>query len=275
MRRRQVLASGTALLVAGCVGQDEPPDSSPGTQQPTDTEAATSTPTATQGARTTMTILDERVQPGVVAMNSPDSVAVHGDGGQFLLMQVEVTDGPAPQYSDLSFLVAGERHEPERYRLFKNEDLGALYEFDKGKGWVVFELPEQVEASEPKFGWPDGTVTLLPRTRTRLETPSPPFDVTFEAPPTVTEDDSPTLSLSVHNRGEVAGTCVLGLNRVGPRIAYTPVREITVDLDAGESMTREYPAKSPYEPAGEPNSVTYHLELLGGERISRTIEPAE
>lgn len=222
-----------------------------------------------------MAVVDERVQPGVVAMNSPDSVAVRSDGGQFLLVRVEVTDGPAPQHSDLSLHVAGERYGPQRYRLLINEDLGVLYEFDKGNGWVVFPLPEHVEASEPKFAWPDGALSLSTRTRKRLETPSPSFDVTFEAPATVTESDSPTLSLSVQNRGEVTGTCVLGLNRVGPRVAYTPVREITVDLDAGESATREYRAKSPYEPADEPSNVTYHLELLGGERISRTIEPAE
>lgn len=274
MRRRQLLSCGTALLVAGCVSQDESPESTQGTQPPSDTETATATPTTPSDEQTTMTVVDESVQPGVVAMNSPDSVGVHSEGGQFLLLRVEATDGPAPQYSDLSLVVSGENYQPERYRLFKDEDLGVSYKLDKREGWVVFELPEQIEASDPKFAWPDGAVTLSTRTRRRLETPSPPFDVTFEAPATVSADETPTLKITASNEGSVAANYVLGLNRVGPDIAYTPVREIGFDLAADATETREFAAKSPYDTPGSPDDVTYHLELPDG-RISRTIEPAE
>lgn len=277
MRRRQVLATSTALLLAGCVSQGD--GTTPATEsEPADgTETATATSTATRTETATVDVDEQLVQPGVVTLNNPDSITVRDDGGQFLLVRVGTSDGPAPAQSEFALEVDGDEYRPNSYEyaLFKNGNYGVEYTPESGTGWLVFALPEQVAPGEGRLRWSGGEAALSDRVRTRLETPSPPFDVTFEAPATVSEGDSPTLSIEVANEGEVAGTCMLALNRVGPDVAYAPVREVAVDLDGGESTTREFAARSPFDATGDPNEVTYHLDRVDGDRISRTIEPAE
>lgn len=279
MRRRQLLASSTALLVAGCISQGDGTEAPSRTESPTNTDSPTPTTTATPTPveKATLSVDDQFVQPGVVTLNSPDSIAVRSDDGQFLLVNVTTTDGPALEQSAFTLHVDGEEHLPKSYQyaLFKDGNYDVEYTPETGTGWLVFGLQEQVAAEEARLVWPDGEAELSDRVRTRLETPSPPFDVTFEAPETVTEEESPTLSLTVENEGDVAGNCVLALNRVGPDIAYAPIREIVVELDGGETSTMEFDAKNPYSSTGDPNDVTYHLELVGGDRISRTIQLAE
>lgn len=208
-------------------------------------------------------------------MEGPDSIDVRDDGGQFLLLRIETTDGPPLEQSAFTLHVDGERHQPESYQyaLYKNESYDAEYTSESGDGWLVFSFREQVSAETAALTWPDGEIALSDHVRTRLETPTPTFDVTFDTPETVAEGESPTLSISVRNEGDVAGNCVLALNRSGPDIVHIPVREILIDLDGGETATKQFDAKSPYSGSGDPESVAYHLNVVGDISISRTIEP--
>ncbi|MFB6235261.1 MAG: hypothetical protein ABEH81_02995 [Halopenitus sp.] len=268
MRRRHFLASGTALLVAGCTSRIDAPNTAAG--------KGSATPPATSKKPTSITVAKQLVQPGIVAMNGPDSITVLDEGGQFLLVRVETTDGPPLEQSAFSLRADGEQHQSEsdQYPLYRGDPYEAGYTAESGTGWLVFPLPEQVTAKTAALTWPDGEIALSSQVRSRLETPTPTFDVTFDAPETVAEGESPTLSISVRNEGDIAGNCVLALNRSGPEIVYIPVRGIRFDLNAAEKVTKEFDAKSPYSETEDPEPVTYYLDVVGGNEISRTIEPA-
>lgn len=267
MRRRHLLASGIALLAAGCTSRNSLPNTAAGKDSATP-------PTSTKP--TSIAIKEQLVQPGLVTMNGPDSITVRDDGGQFLLVRVETTDGPLLEQSAFRLNVDGEQHQSasDQYDLYKGDPYESGYTAESGTGWLVFPLPEQVAAETAALTWPDGEIALSSQVRTRLETPTPTFDVTFDAPKTVAEGESPTLSISVRNESDVAGNCVLALNRSGPNIAHIPVREIVFDLDGGKSATKEFDAKSPYSETKEPEPVTYYLDTVSGDKISRTIKPA-
>lgn len=267
MRRRQVLASGTTLLVAGCTrGSNDD-----GFATSTTTNEATSTAAESAGAAT----LDvEAVQPGVVTAKE-DSLGVQSDAGQYVLVAVSGAEGVG---SDAFTLTVGtDDYGPAHVDrpLFRGKEPAPSYSATEGFGLLVFGLPEALVADNATISGPTTETDLSEQTRRRLETPSPSFEVSLDTPEVVEENDLPKLTVSARNVGEVAGNCVLALNRVGPDVASTPVREIVFDLDPGETVTADYDATSPFHTDTEPEDVTYHLESAGGDQLSRTIEPAE
>lgn len=267
MRRRQVLAGGTALLVAGCTGGSDDDGFATTTTAEEDTSTA-----AESAAAATFDV--EAVQPGIVVAEE-DSIAVRADAGQYVLVGVSGADGVAPDAFTLT--VGAEDYGPVDVDrpLFRGAEPAPSYSAAEGFGLLVFGLPEALVADDAALSGPTTETDLSDRTRRRLETPSPPVEVAFDAPAEVKEDDLPKLTVSARNVGDVAGNCVLALNRVGPDVASTPVREVVCDLDPGETVTAEYDATSPFYTDTEPEEVTYHLESARGDQLSRTIEPAE
>lgn len=274
MRRRQILASGTALLVAGCTGGSDTGGSA--------TDAATDEDTSTAAeSGGTADLVVEAVQPGVV-ITEEDSIGVRSGAGQYLLVAVSGAEGVDPGAFTLT--VGTDDYDPIEIErsLFRGEEPAVSYSADDGFGLLVFGLPERMDALDANgsegqtvLSGPNAETALTERTRTRLGTPSPTFEVSIDAPDVVEENDVPELTISARNDDNVAGNCVLALNRIGPDVASTPVREVVFDLDPGETKTAEYYATSPYHTDSEPEEVTYYLESAEGDQLRRTIEPAE
>ncbi|WP_058366850.1 hypothetical protein [Haloparvum sedimenti] len=261
MRRRSLLAaSGLALLGPGCLRDTGPsldPAAGPATEE--------------SPGSPSFSVTEAGVFPGYVTAGD-DSIGTVDGAGQYLLVGTASTS-ERPSADEFAFSVDGETytHEPSDARLYWPEELAATESFGK---WLIFPLPETADATDARLSWPGGEWTPPERVRERLTEPLPDFEVTFDAPERVGPDESPTLSLSVHNPADVDGNTVLALNRVGPQIAYAPVREIVLECPPGETVDREFGAHSPHEPT-DPREVTYHLHVAGGGRTSRTIEPAE
>lgn len=275
MRRRSLLAAGgTALLGPGCLRETGPsldPATDPATENGRDGETGTTERTGTAGA-SGLTITDAGVYPGVVTMGD-DSFGTADGAGQYLLVRTEIVPD-RPNADAFEFAVGGETyvHEVPPGILHWPEGLSASDSFGR---WLIVPLPETVDgAADARLTWPGGEWTPPEAVRDRLEAPLPELEVTFDAPDAVAPGESPTLSLSVYNPADIGGNAVLALNRVGPRIAYAPVREIVAECPPGKTVTREFDAHSPHEPT-EPREVTYHLHVAGGSRVSRTIEPEE
>lgn len=266
MRRRSLLAAGgLALLGPGCL-RDTGPSLDPEADPATDgsTESANESPS--------FSVTEAGVFPGYVTMGD-DSIGTVDGAGQYLLVGTATTS-ERPGADAVEFSVGGETytHESPPESLYWPEELVANEEFGN---WLIVPLSETVDgADDTHLTWPGGEWRPPESVRDRLASPLPDLEVSFEAPSAVGPEEAPTLSLSVHNPSDMGGNAVLALNRVGPRIAYAPVREVVLECAPGETVTREFDAKSPHEPA-EPREVTYHLHVAGSERISRTIEPRE
>ncbi|WP_254279112.1 hypothetical protein [Haloarcula marina] len=279
MRRRRLLAlCGSLLAAPGCMGPANTGDSET-------TDSVTPVPSPESGTwtkddeRTTtsessVSVRSAAVQPGVVGPNSPDSIGVFDDAGQYLLLDVGV-EGPTPAYEDFVFRFDGSRHPPESIYngLYREDEWGVQY--GDGGGPVVVPLPETGDASDARLSWPGGEWVPSERVRSRLRAPLPPFSVTLDGPETVTADDDPTVRVHVENVGDAPGRFVLALNVSGPRVAYAPVGRIVGDLDPGETATRTFDAKSPYL-ADPPHEAVYRLDAPGDSQDATVrISPAE
>lgn len=273
MRRRRLLTLCATLLTGtGCQGVAD--DTETVTPVPAPGEHRTATDTEMPAS---LDVGTPTVQPGYVAMNSPDSVGVYDDAGQYLAVEVRTVDGTPPNRSSFRFAFDGTEHSPVKTGmerpLFRDGELGEGY--SDGDGVLLFGLPETGDASGAKLTWSDGERRFTEGVKQRLAAPLPAFDVTLSGPDVATVDDDPTLELTVTNTGETAGRYVLALNRAGPRVAYAPVRRLTGVLDAGDTDTLTHDARSPFPHEGDPNDVVYHLDAPG-ERTdaSHRIAPA-
>ena len=108
----------------------------------------------------------------------------------------------------------------------------------------------------------------------RLRRPPASFDVRFEAPEAVSPGETVTVTatVTVKNTGNVDGTFVGALNRVGPRIAYAPEAAIVLDLPCGESASWEFEhdLKFRYENREDPR-MRLHL-LWNDENVTREVD---
>lgn len=290
-RRRFIALTGALAAGAGCIDRpgegasgSPPAERSPvdgsgpstsGTPTPVRDDTATGTSSGGTGTAPTtpsaVEVTEPSVQPGVVTLGSPDSITVRTDAGQYLVVHARV-EGAPPDASAFEFAFDGSTYRPEEfdYPLYRD---GGSYDPEDGSGWLVFGLSESGSADDARLSWPGGGWTPPETERNRLASPTPSFSVGFDAPERVGPDESPTLSITATNEGGTAGRCVLALNRVGPMVAYTPVRRFVLDLEPGETVTREHDAKSPYDAEGEPRPVRYHLHTPDGDSTSRAIEP--
>ncbi len=301
MRRRQLLALSGSLLAgsAGCLSASAPEATDPtSTESRTTTESSTTAettstkPTSTEPTTETTSTVEyadvsvelDALQPGLVTMTTPDSIGVSGRDRRYLLVDVSIGEGgESPTRDEFAFEFDGATHRPEPmedpWRVWRfYDDEGALYDRgSSGDGLLVFELPEAEKGdfeSVPEFAltWPGGEWQPDEQLRRRLAAPEPSLSVSLDVPETLATYESPTVSVTVENEGDLPGRFVAGLNRIGPRVAYAPVERVSMLVPPGESETWEFTDDSlmagdyPDERVGDGDSdMTYDLSWAGGD----------
>lgn len=272
---------------------------SPTTDATTDPGSST-TPSAADAA---VSVETDALQPGVVTMTTPDSIGVRRDDGQFLFLDVAADGEVRPAHGDFTFRFAGTSYEPVAveypWRLWRAYGEENWEYSESGDGILLFQLPESArharvtaapdstgtpldspETVEAVLTWPGGEWTPGESVHRRLVAPHPPVSVSFDVTEEIPTHESPTVTVTVRNDGDVPGRFVAGLNRSGPRVAHTPVERISFPVPAGETETWEltdYGAGAPSDSEqvgnGEPN-MTYYLSWADG-GLSRHVRYVE
>lgn len=273
-RRTFLLTAGAAIAgVAGCSrSTSEDPESAGGT--PTTTPTPTSSPTATADVSITF----DSLQSGIVTPDSPDSIAVTPTSGQYLYLSVTADgdDPPAPEKfafafdgSEYSPMAISEQWRKKPWRAHSELPYG---EESADEGWLLFDLPESGSASDAALRYPGGEWQPGDTLTERLATPTPPFEVSLDAPEAVTEED-PWMTVTVENKGDVPGGFIGALNRVGPKIAYAPVARVPLTVPAGGQEQWKWTGTN--VPTDDPDaaydSVRLKFNWEGG-RLDRAID---
>ncbi|MDS0259090.1 hypothetical protein NDI56_06760 [Haloarcula sp. S1CR25-12] len=271
MHRRRLLALvGSVAVGSGCTGTET--DSPSGeTVTPMPVPDPTDGPPDREGPdqpdqSVSITVRSAAVQPGVVTANTPDSISVVDDAGQYLVLSVA---GDALDRSAVEFRFSGASYPPEVFGgrgLYRESGAD-----DDDAGLLVFGLPETGDATDAELAWADGSWSPPERVVDRLGAPSPPMRVSFDGPETAGEDD-PRLTVAVTNEGNAPGWFVLALNRQGPLSASAPVARIAGELTAGATTTRTLDAVPPEDG----RATRYRLDGPGQENdLTHEIAPAE
>lgn len=259
MNRRTVLGgcAGSLCGLAGCLGDD----------------GVGGEPTARPSEEHSVSASLLALQPGVVSLQTADSLGVSGDNEQFLFLDVTATDGDVPAPADLRFRFDGAEatpYDPDSPNWSDYNPSTTPYSTDSDGGWVVFELPATGDAGAAALTWPGGEWTPDDSLRERLADPAPALSLEWSVPETATVGDSPTLGFSVRNEGHLDGRFVAALSRFGPRLTSIPIEGISRRIPAGESVTFEVSERFSLE-AGERDEVgdddadfSYVLEWSGG-----------
>jgi hypothetical protein len=270
MRRREFMAiAGGALVgVAGCTGTRS---SGPGGTTPTDESTGTDDPATDRDEPTgaaDVTVGNTHLQYGVVTPTSPDSIGVSNPETAYLVASVSV-DGALAR-DEFRLETGTDSVVPTRldrlYRTSWGDD--QWYERDRTAGLVLFESPP-APSGDLRVTWPGGDYALDDSFGPRLEAP-PRLSASFDLPSSHEGASAPPVTVEVTNEGETASRLLGALNRVGPRVAYTPVARVSELVPPGESTTvtvpDEWSGQAPEERVGDDDpDVTYHLDFAGGE----------
>lgn len=280
MQRRALLTTTGATLagLAGCLSESsgEPADGTDttnGTDTPTDATATTEPP------ESSVEVSMETYQPAVVQL-ATDSIHVADDAGAYLFLSVDASAAAEPPArEEFSFELGDGSHSPvapaER-RLWRQYHEDESYGDSNAVGWLLFELPEAAAAEDAALTWPGGEWRPGESLRARLAAEYPSMSMEFSVPETVPEGEHPTVTVRVQNEGDVDARFVAGLNRVGPRVAYTPVTSPSFVVPAGGSETWEHTGDydttrlRDNELGDGQHDVTYHLDAVLG-RESRQV----
>ncbi|WP_257297702.1 hypothetical protein [Haloarchaeobius sp. FL176] len=273
MRRRALLSTTGAMLagLAGCLSGDEPTDG-------TDTTNGTDTPSdptdTSQPAESPAEVSLLSYQPAVVQL-ATDSIHVNDDDGGYLFLSVDASAADEPAGRDEFTFVHGDEAyspvEPGKSQLWRQYHEDDSYGDGNESGWLLFELPEVVTGDDVRVGWPGGEWRPGEPLRSRLAAEYPELSMSFTVPEKVPQGDHPTVTLTVQNEGDVDARFVAGLNRVGPRIAYTPVTDASFVVPAGASETWDHTGGFDTTPLGDDelgdglHDVTYHLDSILGQ----------
>jgi hypothetical protein len=228
-----------------------------------------------------VTVHDVTVRPAVVALDSPDSYGVYGDRNeQYLIADVETADPGAYPADEFAIetpdgthpATAGIGEDP--WSLPGFGDAYGLPESDPAaRGWIAVPLSKPLSGAEDaRLVRPDGEHALPEAARARLVRPPTDFEVSFEAPESVSIGGTVTARVTVSNVGDVDGTFVAALNRRGPRIAYAPAEAIAISVPAGEIAVRkfEFPVSDPEIADLEDPSMRLDLRWRDGDRTRET-----
>lgn len=242
-RRRTLRALGAsvaAATAAGCLSGD-------GEEMPTDdgngTDDNEGNGTDTDGGDVTVDAVS--VRPELVTRDSPDSYGTYGGRtSQYVVVELSVERPEANPPESFAVEAGGETHE---IVTAIGEGGGFLAEFDTAydpefgdSGWLAAPLPKPLEAETAALTWDGGSHEFGDAVLERLRRPPTEFDVGFEAPDSATVGETVTATVTVENVGDVDGTFVGALNRVGPLVAYAPEAAIVLDAESGESATWEF-----------------------------------
>jgi hypothetical protein len=253
MRRRSflaALATGTTAL-AGCteqvIGDGDGPETPDDPQTPAPNGDDEKTPDPTLGTDVSLSVEHATVQPEVVALDSPDSIGTFGDrSNQFLIARIEVDDGKLTR-QDLRLSAGDASYQPieqignHQRALWQSGEF--YFESDDTAGAVVFEVPKPLTGADSDgvtLSWPGGSQALGKNIRTRLARKPTSFAVSVEASAEASMDSPAELSVTVENTGDVPGTFVGALNRIGPLIAYAPIESIGLTIPAGEQESWDH-----------------------------------
>lgn len=210
-----------------------------------------------------------RLQYGFVTPGSPDSIAVSHGATQYLVATVQVEGSLARD--DFALHIGDDVSEPtteERlYRIVWGDD--EWYERDRRHGLLVFRIPRDASGT-PRLTWPTDDEPLANKLETPIGGSPPRFSASFDFPNTYDGTEAPPLVLELSNEGARTGRFLGALNRVGPRVAYTPVDEVSEVVPASTTETvtvRDSWTGTPSEDriGDDDPDVRYHLDHGDGE----------
>lgn len=283
MRRRALLSTTGATLagLAGCLSgsSDDGPaagtDPTNTTDAPTDTPTQTDDPTSTEPAEPAVELSLLSYQPAVVQL-ATDSIHVSDEGGPFLFLDVDASAAATPPARDEFMLrhgdVVSSPVDPDDGRLWRQYHEDGSYGDGNERGWLLFEVSESMAAEHVRVSCPGGVWRPDAALRDRLSTEYPPMSMAVSVPETVGQGEHPTVSVTVENQGDVDACFVAALNRVGPRVAYTPAAAASFVVPAGGTEIWEHTGDFDTTPLGDDelgdgqHDLTYHLNsVLGSE----------
>ncbi|WP_411968257.1 hypothetical protein [Haloferax sp. YSSS75] len=288
--RREILGLGgsTLALLAGCLGAPVPSsdDESATTESPTQTNLTKTAPPTTESVD--VTVPNVEITPEIVGLDSPDSIGTVGERDeQFVLVTILLGGESRPAVEEFSLSTDEREFSP-----IPPDDLPAYghlwgrgpaygsraFEDKAGlSGYLVFQVPKPLDSSEVAFDGPGGQFTFDSTARERLARPPTEFAVSeVTAPETVESMTEMSISASIENVGSHDGTFVGALNRVGPHVAYTPVKRVSVELSAGASTTWTYSYRPKLTGGNGPMSMRFKLNWRDGRTSTETmVEPTE
>jgi hypothetical protein len=206
-RRRYLALCGISITgMSGCVAENN---------QQQSTDIPTTTPPTYN-----LDIGFSGLQSGVVELFEDAYELTSTPDSQYLFLDVTVPSGPRPEEGDFAFRFDGEEYVPKTDwdypPLHRAENSSGEYPDLTGDeryrsdvdrdGWIVFELPEQGDASEAVLSWSGGEWTPDESVRTRLANQLPAFSLdAWNVPETVSSTANPEFELSVRNVGTQPG----------------------------------------------------------------------
>ncbi|WP_396613116.1 CARDB domain-containing protein [Haloferax sp. S1W] len=281
--RREVLSlSGATLaLLTGCLSNPTAPgDESPTTEQSPVTGTTNTTTTSEPGD---VTVSNVQITPELVALDSPDSIGTFGDRDeQFVLVTIAVDGGSGPPVDAFSLSTENQTFSPTPTddlpaygRLWSRGSAYGAGDEERTSGYLVFSVPKPLDATTIDFQGPGGKFELGADARSTLARPPTDFAVTeVSAPESVESGTEVTVSATIENTGSADGTFVAALNRVGPLIAYAPVKRVETELAAGESTTWTYTYTPSLDGSTDSRPMNFHLNWRGGSvSTETTVEP--
>lgn len=267
MKRREFLSltGGGIAALTGCIGDRRP---GAGTTSPTDGRTVTPT-TTTASRKIEVTVESAHLQYGFVTPGSPDSITLMNGPTQYLVASVHA-DGSLAR-DEFALRIGTETYEPtvdqRLYRVVWGDD--QWYSQDDRHGLLLFTLLPDPSGT-PRLTWPTGDEPLADRLRIPVGGSPPPFSASLDLPETYDGSEAPPVRVDVRNEGERRGRFLGALNRVGPRIAYTPVDRVSRVVPAGTTDTitvnDSWSGMPNEEDVGDDEpDVRYFLDYAGGE----------
>lgn len=275
-RRRTLRALGASVVTvtaAGCLSGD-------GEEMPTD-DGDDDTPAEDDDGNGAdgdgVTVDSVSVRPELVTRNSPDSYGTYGGRNeQYVVVELSVENPEAHPPGSFAVEADGESH---GIVTDVGEGNGFLAEFDtaygargEDSGWLAARLPKPLEAESAALTWDGGSHEFEDAVLERLRQPPTEFEVGFEAPESVAVGETVTATVTAENVGDVDGTFVGALNRVGPLVAYAPEAAVVLDAAAGETESWEFSHDLEENPEDrEDPKMRLHL-VWDDERVTREVD---
>ncbi|WP_436929987.1 hypothetical protein [Halosimplex halobium] len=293
MNRRDLLAAlaAGAVAVPGCLGDSngasggspsatptetptgtEPTATAGGTQSPSDGESGTGTTTAGGFVREAFAV------PELAAPSSPDSFGVYGDRDeQYVVALLDGRGGTDPLAEDIELVAGGESYAA---RVDVGRQWWALFDYgepyspvDEPEGWVVFRVPNPLDADAATITWPGGERALTGEAVAALARPPASFAVqSFAAPETADPGETIRLSVTVENTASIDGTFVAALNRSAP--LYAPEATARLPVPAGGTATWDHEHTVSERGPSEPHTLRFGLYWRDGS-MDRTVRVGE
>ncbi|AFK18770.1 hypothetical protein E6P09_08305 [Haloferax mediterranei ATCC 33500] len=280
--RRDVLrlGGGTLALLAGCLDQRKQANGKDPTTSSNTSDTSDSSPTSTTTSEPVdVSVSNVTVVPGIVAPNTPDSVAVFGDRDeQFLILNVAPSGQPSPASADFTLSTDAGTTAPKDIRDIASHgnpfDRTNPYE-GAGTGYLLYSLSNPLETDSVSLRWPGGEYEFENDVVSALTRPPTDFRVGgLDVPESVESGTELTLSVTIENTGSVEGTFVGALNRSGPYVAHTPVKAISIDLAPGESETWTHTYTPTLDDPEHAGGMQYYFDWRDGSKsVELSVEP--